>query len=78
MFSSSVLTSDAGGGFTIIQFFLVIIPIMFCIRIDADIKIIFLISLPDIRNENEGLSPEDGDAEVVSCSNVWRFDVVTE
>lgn len=33
----------------------VIIPIMFCIRIDADIKIIFVISLPDVRNENEGL-----------------------
>lgn len=66
------------GGFTIIPFFLVIITIMFCIRIGADTKIIFVISLPDIRNENEGLSPEDRDAEVVSRSNVWRFDVVTE
>lgn len=50
---SSVLPSDAGGGMTVIQLFLVITKIMFCIYID--IKIILVVSLPDIRKENEGL-----------------------
>lgn len=53
VFSSSVLPSDAGGGITIIQLFLVIITITFCIR--TDMKIIVVISFPDIRSENEGL-----------------------
>lgn len=51
MLSSSVPPSDAGGGSTVIQLFLVITKIMFCIYID--IKIIFVVSLPDIRKENQ-------------------------
>ena len=33
---------------------------------------------PRTQRAETGLVPEDGDAQVVSCSDVWRFDVVTE
>lgn len=62
------------------QLFLVITKIMFCIYIN--IKIFLVVSLPNIRNENEVVVktflPEDWDAKVVSCSDVWSFDIVTE
>lgn len=53
MLLSSALPSDAGGGSTVIQLILVITKIMFCIYFD--IKIIIVVSLPDIRKENDGL-----------------------
>lgn len=65
---------------TVIQLFLVITKIMFCIYIDFKIILVkfrFQTSEKKMRAWLK-LLPEDRDAEVVSRSDVRSFDIVTE